>query len=105
MSRYTEWEKEELLRICRRERRDGRCAIVKELIHEAEDLTEDFRSEIADIEAELKKKRKIMNDTLRLHMLLDFEEKSTCRRTTRLHPRLVEYDLETNRQLKQIIGC
>lgn len=68
----TKWEKEELLRIYKRNRADSRCTIIRELTNEANKLTEGLDRNINKLKAELKTLESHKADILSKNKLTNF---------------------------------
>lgn len=96
MVKLQKWEKEELLRIYKRNRADKRCNIQRKLYKEVKELTQTFDDEIKELQ-----KQRI--SILRLHHLAGLNNTSYGCPTERQHPDLIKFDKETDNQISKII--
>lgn len=104
MVKLTKWEKIELLKIYKQDRKDLRCLIVQDLTKKAKALTSDLIISIAKVKDELHRLEIEQNRILKENKLQDFDSTTdyTCKINT-LHQRLILYDRETNTEIQKII--
>ena len=104
MAKMTKWEKVELLRIYKHDRKDSRCLVVRELNKKAKELTSDLIISIANVKDELKRLEKEQTRILKANNLENFDGTTdyTCSINT-LHKRLIEFDKETNTEIQKIL--
>lgn len=96
MVKLQKWEKQELLQIHRQARSDKRCVIVQELTAARDAL-------VGDIDSEIKLLRLRRETILTERKLGDFGKSSYGCGTTEKHPRLVEFDKNTDVMTQQIV--
>lgn len=104
MTKLTKWEKEELLRIYKRNRADNRCNIVKGLTKKSKELTHAITGKIDKLSKELSILKNEKEEILDRNKLSNFEGSSqyTCR-VTNLHPNLIKFDKETDDGIQKLI--
>ena len=104
MTKLTKWEKEELLRIYKRNRANNRCNIVKELTDVANELTKKLDDLINTIKTNLQIHESERDKILTDNKLSSFESSSqyTCK-IINLHPELIVFDKETDEGIQRLI--
>ena len=114
VTRTSEKSRRQLETICKEERSAKKCVLTKALHKEAKELTHDvdatigiYNSEIEEIkekmDVESKKRDKLLKDAKLYGVVNSMSyQKSWCALEDD-HPDRVEFDAETNRQLKKIL--
>lgn len=104
MIKLNKWEKTELLHIYKRERSDLRCLLTQSLKETADNLTDELNISIKTLRHQLQTLEKERDNILKENHLYDFDGTTnyTCKISI-LHPLLVDFDKETNTEIRKII--
>lgn len=103
MSKYSGKVRDELLSMKRKERQELRCDLIKELSVAKNKLVKAEDSLIKKLNKQIEETQEERCKILKEHKLLSFSVSYGECRTSILHTKIIEFDKQTDKEIKEIL--